>query len=114
MGRAKAQHSTLKRLTADLQNLVNRRDLLPQTEMERRGQGEAVMQERSTADVLRSARTVQDDSIASVERSKQLVNESYEIGVNTTGVLGQQREQLVNTSKQLDNIEDELRRADLI
>ncbi len=37
-----------------------------------------------------------------------------QIGVNTTGVLGQQREQLVNTSKQLDNIEDELRRADLI
>jgi len=61
---------------------------------------------------LQASKALQDESLASVERSKQIVAETENIGSGTTTQLAQQREQLMKINEKLDTIEDELKRAD--
>jgi SNARE protein len=61
---------------------------------------------------MKATQNVQNDSLQSVERSKRLVQESQEIGGSTLVTLGEQKEQLIKISQNLDEIDDELKRAD--
>eukprot|EP00298_Acanthocystis_sp_HF-20_P004970 c15269_g1_i1.p1 GENE.c15269_g1_i1~~c15269_g1_i1.p1 ORF type:complete len:227 (+),score=85.45 c15269_g1_i1:33-713(+) len=107
-------HSHLKRMQADITSLSDRSNLLGAKELEtwkveRGGQQQS---QQSTSELLKSAHSAQDESFESLERSKRIVEETEQVGIATTTQLGAQREQLINVSKNLDEVEDQLKRAD--
>eukprot|EP00301_Raphidiophrys_heterophryoidea_P003143 c11431_g1_i1.p1 GENE.c11431_g1_i1~~c11431_g1_i1.p1 ORF type:complete len:144 (+),score=21.53 c11431_g1_i1:349-780(+) len=101
-------YTTLKRLQTDLENQASRTELMGgQLEMWNSGEGSS-----SVAASLQATRTLQDESMASVERSKRIIGETEEVGTSTTAQLAHQRDQLMKINENLDSIEDELKRAD--
>lgn len=61
--------------------------------------------------ILNEANMLLDDSAKSLIRSKQLVNDSHQIGASTMVALSEQRNQLNNINKEVDDIQNNLKRA---
>ena len=67
---------------------------------------------RDNDDLLNDAAGIQDETMASVARSRALVEASHEIGTATLEVLVTQREQINDVSNEIDAIDNNLTRAE--
>lgn len=109
--RSKNLHAVLKQLQTDLMHSADRGELLGGREMSRIRGGDQEAPPMSTRQALASAKVTQEDSMDSLERSKRLVAESEEYGTSTISTLGQQRDQLLTISKNLDDLQDDIQQS---
>lgn len=68
--------------------------------------------EMTAKDLVGHAKVVQGESKASTSRTKQILDQTLAVGVETSAALQKQTEQLANVDQKLDDMESNLKRAD--
>lgn len=110
--KAKSSEAEFNKLVSDLSDLrtqareKDKKDLLTGNKSRFDTEG------RDNDDLLNDAHQIQNDTMASLARSRALVEASEEIGTATLEVLVNQREQIVDISDEIDVIDSNLLRAE--
>ena len=104
--KAKAFHNSLNKLHGDLQ--------WAKTEGERGGLGLRSVDDMTAGEIIQEAAKTQDQSLASVQRMKQQIADSKQVGAETAQKLKGQTEQLKNIDADIMKVKSNLKRADLL
>jgi len=104
--RHKEHHVRLQALSGDLQ--------MAKSDADRKNLGVRSIDELTPAQIIEVASKTQDDSMASVNRMKQKIAESKQVGADTASKLRQQTEQLKNIDTDIMKVKSNLNRADVL
>jgi len=102
----KEHHAKLQALNGDLQ--------IAKSDVDRQNLGVRSIEEMSPAEILEVAGKTQDQSLASVNRMKQRIAESKQVGSETAEKLRGQTEQLRNIDVDIMKVKSNLNRADVL
>lgn len=102
----KEHHAKLQALNGDLQ--------IAKSDVDRQQLGVRSIEEMTPGEILEVAGKTQDASLASVNRMKQRIEESKQVGAETADKLRSQTEQLKNIDVDIMKVKSNLNRADLL